>query len=157
MRRSVLFSVTAVVLLLAFGASNALAAGAGAVSQTQVFHNATQSFADVDPCTGTRGTVTITFNGVFHVTTLANGTFWATGTQTGTFVFTPTDPTKPTDTGRFTVWFGDNDNLRNDAETSTAVIRGTRSDGTSFVFHDVEHLNTTANGITFSFSKPTCG
>ena len=142
--------------LLLLPATGAFAAGAGAISTTQVFKDATQIFASPNPCTGAPGTVTITFNGVFHITTLANGTFWATGTQTGTFTFTPDDPTQLSASGRFTAWFGDNDNLKNGTETSILSVRGTNADGTTFVAHDVAHVSVSASGITFSFDKPTC-
>jgi hypothetical protein len=83
--------------------------------------------------------------------------YWATGTLTGTFSFVPFDSSKPSYTGRFTTWFGDNDNLRNDAETEILRVRGTGSDGSVLNFHVVAHLNVSASGITFSFEKPRCG
>jgi hypothetical protein len=144
-------------------ASGAVAAGAGAgaVSFTQTFKNVTEVSTDVNPCTGAPGTLTLTYNGVFHVTQLTSGigagTFWATGTQTGTFTFVPFDASQPTYTGRFTAWFGDNDNLRNDAETSTLRVRGIGSDGSVLRFHVVEHMSVSASGVTLTFEKPTCG
>ena len=85
-------------------ASGAGAAGAGAVSFTQTFKNVTEVSIDVNPCTGAPGMLTITYNGVFHVTELTSGigagTFWATGTQTGTFTFAPFDASQPSFTGR---------------------------------------------------------
>ncbi len=135
-------------------------AGAGAVSFTQTFKNVTEVSTDSNPCTGDLGTLTLTYNGVFHVTELTSGigagTFWATGTLTGTFSFVPFDSSKPSYTGRFTTWFGDNDNLRNDAETEILRVRGTGSDGSVLNFHVVAHLNVSASGITFSFEKPRC-
>src|SRR2546429_2232767 len=77
----------------------AQANGAGAVSFTQTFHNATASFPSPNPCTGASGTVSLTYNGVFHVTTLTSGigagTFWATGTQTGNLPLPRTIPPSP--------------------------------------------------------------
>jgi hypothetical protein len=145
-------------LLLAVPAS---ANGAGAVSFTQNFHNVTASFPTPNPCTGVSGMVSVTYNGVFHITTLTSGigagTFWATGTQTGTFVFTPDDPTQPTYSGRFTTWFGDNNNLQNGSETSTFSLRGTGSDGSTLLFHDVMHASVSASGAVNTFDKPSCG
>jgi hypothetical protein len=142
-------------------ASGAGAAGAGAMSFTQTFKNVTEVSTDVNPCTGAPGTLTITYNGVFHVTELTSGigagTFWTTGTQTGTFTFAPFDASRPSYTGRFTVWFGDNDNLRNDAETVTFRVRGIGSDGSVLRFHEVEHMSVSASGVTLAFDKPTCG
>jgi len=139
----------------------AAANGAGAVSFTQTFHNATASFPSPNPCTGASGTVSLSYNGVFHVTTLTSGigagTFWATGTQTGTFAFTPDDPAKPSFAGHFTTWFGDNNNLQNGSETSTFSLRGTGSDGSTLIFHEVMHANVSASGVVNTFDKPSCG
>jgi hypothetical protein len=136
-------------------------AGAGAQSFTETVKNFTEVSTDSNPCTGDLGTLTQTYNGVFHVTELTSGigagTFWATGTLTGTFSFVPFDSSKPSYTGRFTTWFGDNDNLRNDAETEILHIRGIGSDGSVLSFHEVAHLNVSASGITVSFDKPSCG
>jgi hypothetical protein len=151
----------AVAGLLLFPASSAFAAGAGAVSVTQTFHNATQSFPTPNPCTGDPGLVTLTYNGVAHATFLTSGvgagTGWETFTATGDFVFTPFDPTKPTFTGHFMAWDGENFNLKNFAATSTFVLHGTGSDGSTLTFHDVAHFSVSASGITLSFDKPTCG
>lgn len=99
------------------------------MSFTQTFKNVTEVSTDSNPCTGDLGTLTLTYNGVFHVTELTSGigagTFWATGTLTGTFSFVPFDSSKPSYAGRFTTWFGDNDNLRNDAETE--ILAGPRN------------------------------
>lgn len=137
------------------------AAGAGAVSFTQNFHNATEVDSDVNPCTGASGTVTLTYNGVFHVTVLTSGqgagTAWATGTLTGDFSFVPDDASQPSFTGHFTTWFGDNNNLRNGTETATFSLHGTGSDGSSLRFHDVAHMSVSATGVTISFDKASCG
>lgn len=153
-------SVTVVALLLV-AIATASAAGAGAVSYTQNFHNATDSFPILNPCSGAPGTVTLTYNGVFHITYLTSGqgagTFWGTGTMAGDFVLTPDDVSQPSYTGHFASWFGDNNNLRNGSETSILVIHGVGSDGSTLQFHDVAHLSVSATGITVFFDKPTCG
>lgn len=141
-----------------------VAAGAGATGFTQVLHQVTQTFPGYLPCSTPPSTppvleqITISNeNSVFHVTQLANGTFWGTGTFEGAFVAQPIDDaSQPTYTGHVTVWFGDNNNLQNGSETSILSVRGTNSDGTTFVAHDVAHLSVSASGITFSFDKPTC-
>jgi hypothetical protein len=156
------FVVVGAVLLMMAG--SAQASGAGAVTMTQTFHNATQTFvppdpAAVNPCTGVLGTLTITYNGVAHSTFLTSGvgagTGWATFTATGTFTFVGVDGV--TFTGRFTTWDGQNFNLKNFATTSTFVVHGTGSDGSSLMFHDVAHFSVSASGSTLSFDKPTCG
>lgn len=142
----------------------AQASGAGAVSVTQTFHNATQKFVPPDanavqPCTGVPGTLTITYNGVAHSTFLTSGvgagTGWATFTATGTFNFVGSDGVNFS--GRFTAWDGENFNLRNFATTAILVVHGTGSDGSSLRFHDVAHMSVSASGITLRFDKPTCG
>src|SRR5258708_8097322 len=89
----------AMMAVLLFTRTTAFAEGAGAVTFTQNFHNAVQSFPAPNPCTGAPGTVTLTYNGVFHVTALTSGhgagTDWATGTMTGRLVLTPPQPPPP--------------------------------------------------------------
>ncbi|MFL5804181.1 MAG: hypothetical protein ACJ8CR_20845 [Roseiflexaceae bacterium] len=160
MLRLVLASV-AIIALLLVAASNARAGGAGAVSYTQTFKNVTETFHDVNPCSGAPATITITYNGVFHVTELTSrqgaGTFWATGTQTGNFTLVPDDPAQPTYTGHFMIWFGDNNNLQNGSETSTFTLHGTDSDSSTLRFHDTAHMSVSASGVSIMFDKPSCG
>src|SRR5215207_6122662 len=79
----------AVPLLMGLGAG--VATGAGAVTETQHVHGVTETFQEVNPCTGDPATITITYNGVFHITTAPNGSEHVTGTQTGTFTIVPDD------------------------------------------------------------------
>jgi hypothetical protein len=157
--RLVLASV-AVIAVLLVAAPNARAAGAGAVSYTQTFKNVTETSHDVNPCSGAPATVTITYNGVFHVTVLTSGpdagTFWVTGTQTGNFVLVPDDTTQPTYTGHFTVRVGENENLHNGAATVTFNVRGTGSDGSTLSFHETEHVSVSASGVFIAFGKLAC-
>lgn len=155
------FAALGVVLLMAVPAQ---ASGAGAVSITQTFHNATQTFVPpdpqaVNPCTGVLGTLTITYNGVAHFTFLTSGvgagTGWGTFTATGTFTFVGVDGVSFT--GHFTAWDGQNFNLKNFTTTATFVIHGTGSDGSSLTFHDVFHMTVSASGMTLAFDKPSCG
>jgi len=141
--------------------------GAGAVTSTQTFHNATMSFPPgppngVNPCTGALGTLTLTFNGVMHFTVLTSGvgagTGWATFTATGGFTFQQLDGV--TFTGKFTAWDGENFNLNNFAATGILVGRGTGSDGSTLNFHDVMHITLLGNPPTnavVAFDKLTCG
>jgi hypothetical protein len=135
----------------------ALPAGAGAVSFTQNWHNVTDTSTDVNGCSGAPGTLTQTYNAVFHVTTLENGTYWATLTETGAFSFVPFDSSQPSYTGHFTVWDGDNWNNRNTTMTVTFSVHGTGSDGSRLAFHETEHISTSASGATLSFDKLRCG
>ena len=128
-------------------------AGGPAQTFTETVKDVTETIAEVNPCTGDEGTVTITYNAVFHVTELASGEFHLTGTLTGTFVFVPDDPEQATFTGRFTSWFGENHNLNEAAATTTFRVRGTGSDGSTINFHAVSHI--TADTIDFSTVPPT--
>lgn len=138
----------------------ASAAGAGAVSQTQVFHNQVDTFSDVVPCTDDPATITTTSNGAVHVTFLTSGigagTFWFTLTQTGAVTVVPDDPTLPTYSGHFTVWVGDNGNLRNGNSTFILEVRLIGSDGSVINAHLLEHVTVTATGVTLEFFKAVC-
>ena len=153
LRRALAFLVVVGVLL--FPVSSAFAEGA--ITFTETFHNVTETFSDVNACTGDPGTVTITYNGVVHVTLLPNGTSHFTITQTGDVVFVPDDPSLPTYTGRFTIWSGFNSNNKNGAGTFTFTVHVTGSDGSTLKFHVTEHFSVSASGIVNTFSKPRCG
>jgi hypothetical protein len=148
-------SLLLIPLLLGLMAGPALAQ---ATSTTTPFHGATDQFVDVNPCTGDPATIQFTFNGVFHASTGADGSVHVTGTQTGTIVVTPLDPTLPTYTGRFTVWFGNN---FNSSQTVgfwfTLRVKATGSDGSQLVFNLVEQFHISATGeVTVEFSKLNC-
>ena len=148
MKRLVI-SLAVLVLTLALASPTA----AHAISYTQTVHDATDTFLDVIPCTGAPATITVTYNGVFHINSLPGGEFWTTFTQTGTVSAVPLDPTQPTLTGRFTIWGNFNLNERNQNSTFTFTVR--LSDGS--VFHDTAHFTMNANGeITTTFDKPSC-
>jgi len=149
--------IGAVLALQLIATLPAAAAGQGATTFTQTFHNATDSFAAANPCTGAPGTVTLTYNGVLHFTVNKAGNLWATGTQTGDFLLVPDDPLQPTYTGHFTAWFGVSDNLQNGVDHSIFTIHGTGSDGSTLQFHDTMHLSMSASGAVVSFDKPSCG
>ena len=148
-------------------ATPASADGAGAMSFTQPFHNAIQTFPPgppmgVNPCTGVLGTLTITYNGAFHITVLTSGvgagTGWATFTGTGDFTFAQVDGV--TYTGHFTAWDGQSFNLQNFAGTGILVGHATGSDGSTLDFHDVMHVTVLAGNppsVIVSFDKLTCG
>lgn len=153
-----------VVFLMALPAQ---ASGSGAMTFTQTFHNVTQTFSPPDPmatnpCTGVPGVLTLTFNGVAHVTFLTSGvgagTGWVTFTNTGDFTFAGQDGV--TFTGHFTVWDGASFNLKNLATTGILVIHGTGSDGSSLTLHSVMHMTVLLGPpptLVVSFNKFTCG
>jgi hypothetical protein len=158
--RAAVVSCSVMGLLLLSGLP-AFADGNGAQTFTQTFHNATDTFAQPNPCTGDPGTVSITYNGVMHFTINKAGDLWATGTETGGFVFTPDPqlaPNAPSYTGHFTTWFGVSDNNRNGVDHSTFSLHGVGSDGSTLAFHETQHFSINANGdITVAFDKVMCG
>ena|SRR3990170_825384 len=125
-----------------------------AESMTMTFQDTTETFTDTVPCISpTPIVVTITYNGVIHLTT-KNGTTHFTGTMTGTFTF---DTATIDYTGHFAVWFGGNSNARNDFECFNLNIQATGTDGSVVHAAAVGHFNTTAgeSGPKFFFQM-TC-
>lgn len=154
MKRMLLLAVT--VATLAFTAS--AAGGPPVVNVTDVTKNGTDTFVDVNPCTGDPAVITIRFNAIFHITIFANGTVHVTETTTGTFLLDTIDPTKPDFSGHFTQWDGFNGNNRNATGTFTFTINGKGTDGSTLRFHETAHFTVNANGeVTVEFDKPTCG
>ena len=111
-----------------------------------------------NPSSGASGTVTLTYNGVFHVTmNTSTGTGHITATETGDFVFVPVDSTQPSYTGHFTTWDGVNFNFQNFHTADTFNLRGIGSDGSVLLFHMNDNLTISASGVTNSFSNMRCG
>jgi hypothetical protein len=143
MRRIVVVALA--VLALALSAVPASAAGAGAVSETIHLDHAPLVMPGTLVCTDPPivGDLSGTQTGVIHTTFLTSGigagTFWVTGTLRGDFTLVTATTTY---TGTFVVWFGDNGNLRNDANTFTLNATLTAPDGTTTSVHQVAHFNT---------------
>jgi hypothetical protein len=131
-----------------------MAALAQAVTTTTHF-SGTDSFRDVNPCTGAPGTTTETFKGVTHVTALPDGSFHETTTVTTSFTFVPDDPSQPTATGKTTFWFGANLNSQNNfTSTVTFNAHAKGSDGSRLTFHGVAHVTLHPDGtVTVEFEK----
>lgn len=142
MRRIIVVIFTA--LALALSAVPASAQGAGAVSETIHLDNAPFVMPGALFCTDPLivGTISGHESGVIHTTVLTSGvgagTFWLTGTLRGDFTLVTATTTY---TGTFVVWFGDNDNLRNEANTFTLNVKLTAPDGTTISVHQVAHFN----------------
>lgn len=150
----------ALVVVVALGLFIAPTARARSLSSTITFHDATDSFAAPNPCSGAPGTVTIVANGVIHLNVNPDGTSWFTLTQTGTFTFVPDDfPADPSYAGTFTLWDGDNVNLRNFAATFILEIpHAAGSDGSTLSAHETETIAITGTGdVAVSFSNLVCG
>ena len=91
--------------------------------------------------------ISVVERGVFHGTFAQDGTYHDTGTFTGTFVADPVDPALPTYSGRYTGWFGDNNNANVDNSTFTFSATGSAPDGSKVNFGTTEHL--TADSIVW--------
>ena len=155
-RRQMLRWSVGVGLLLALIAPAAFAAGgetlhfAGSLTQ-----------AGTNPCTGSPGTFSVTFNGVSHTSVSADGTVHHTATVTGETVFTPDDASQPTYTGKFTAWDGQNSN-QDTTTTSTAAFHDmlTGSDGSKIRDQGVFHITVLTDGtvaVAFDRFTLTCG
>src|SRR2546427_12067821 len=127
-----LVGVVGLLTMAALGSGVLTAAPAGAQATTETDHvtNVTDSHRDVNPCSGAAGTFTLTYSGVFHSTELPNGTSWFTGTIHGTASSVPDDSTQPSYAGKFTAWFGDENNLKNEVEHETFRVKLAGTDGT---------------------------
>ena len=177
--------VLGVVVVALLAVSTATAAGNGAGAQTFTEHTHQEHVVDFDylPCSDPPipGRITQTINSVFHATELTSGngagTFWITGTATGKVLFEPIDselvggpddtlvpedpnweviPGGTTYSGRFTVWFGENQNLQNHNGTFTFGVTALGSDGSRLRFHETAHFLITPNGVEFEFDKTSC-
>src|SRR5438093_3624425 len=152
-------TLTALAALLALVGGSMTATSALARTKTRTFHvhNETETSKDRNPCTGDKGTLTLTYNAVFHVTKIGPGQKHVTFTQTGRFQFVPNDPSKPSYTGHFTAWGGFNTNGENQTGTFTFSVKGKGSDGSTLRFHEVMHITVGANGVKVEFDKVRCG
>ena len=136
---------------------SASAGGSGATTFTDNQHGVIDVSPGFNACTGDLGTVSTISNQIFHGTINKTGS-WFTGTDEGQFTFTPDDPSKPSYTGHFTTWFGDESNLQNGVEHSTFNVNATGSDGSHLQFHDNAQAAVNANGtVTVSFDHMSCG
>lgn len=140
-----------------------LTGGIPGCSFTQNVHGQVQTFPTSVPCIDApsppgpaTGTLTITFNAVFHVTVNQAGDLWITSTQEGDFSFTPFDPSRPSYTGHFATWFGASLNKNNAVFHDTFNVHGTGSDGSALTAHFVNHVSMSASGMTLVFDKIVC-
>jgi len=131
---------------------------AGTVTKTIHVRNVTESAPDVNPCTGAKGTLTQTYSAVFHVTKTGNGTKHQTGTIVASFSFDAKDPAEPDYVGKFTVWFGGNQNQQSGNFTETfSIHHAVGTDGSILRAHEVAHVTVNKNGLQVSFDRMSCG
>jgi hypothetical protein len=145
-----LIAVTGLLLLTAAPAS------AAASSSTETVKGVTETFPTVNPCTGDLGTVTVTYNGVFHTSVDATGGTHVTGTITGTFEFVPADVSQPSYTGRVTNWFGGNTGANGEGFWSTFSLTGYGSDGSVIHFNGVTQFHLSNGEVHVDFTLENC-
>ena len=113
------------------------AAFAAPTTTTTTEKGLVETFVDVVPTCEGGGPlyrITTTSNNIEHETTFDDGRQHATFTSTGTFTATPlADPTLPSYTGKFTTWGGFNATGSTVNGTFTFSVRGTGSDGSTFL------------------------
>jgi hypothetical protein len=158
-RGVVILAVTGLFLVTAGGA---IAKGPPIVNQIDRLVNETSTVIDVHPCTGEPAELTVTETGVIHLSVFADGTVHFTGTLRGTFSADalPADGIAEA-TGRFVVWFGGNGLLLEEGgavgkgvTTFTFNGKGTNADGSTFSFHQNDHIFFDVNGVPkLEFSK----
>jgi hypothetical protein len=128
-----------------------LAPGIAFAAETTTIHfSGTDSRAEVNPCSGVPGTLTIVFSGVIHITDLEDGTFYVTGTTTGTVTFVPDDPSQESFTGHLAEWFGENVSSRYATITNAENVILHGSEGSLGKQHILFHLTVNANGTVTS-------
>ena len=151
MRTRTLALLMAAAVLAAFGVSGVAAARADA--ETTVVQGVTDSFVDVNPCTGDAATITLTYNAVVHVATLPSGEVHFSSTLTGDVVLEPLDPALPTFTGHLLDWSNQIYNANEDVATFTTRARVTGSDGSVIRFGVIAHV--VADTVDVSTDPPT--
>jgi len=148
-----IYAITALALLSLM----VLATPAYAASNvTFHLHKTTQTFPTTNPCTGVNGTLTITFNAVFHGTNDSSGGMHFTSTSTGVFTLAQVDGV--TYTGHFRSWFGGNFNSGGTFVASgTFSAEGKGTDGSTVKFNSNMHITVNPDGtVTSSVSNFRC-
>jgi ABC-type transport system substrate-binding protein len=151
MRARALAVLIGVAMLVAFGVS--VVSAATAQADTVVVKGVTDSFVDVNPCTGDAATITLTYNAVVHVATLPSGEVHFTSTLTGDVVLEPLDPALPTYTGHLLDFSNQIYNANEDVATFTMRARVKGSDGSVIRFGVIAHV--VADTVDVSTDPPT--
>ena len=107
-----------------------LAPTAAFAAQTTTVHfTHTESRAELNPCSGAPGTLTIMLSGVMHTTDLGDGTVHRTTTTTGTVSFVPDDPSQASFRGHLAGSSSKIVNARNTTTTNAENVVVHGSDG----------------------------
>jgi hypothetical protein len=161
--------------LLSVSVGSALAAGGTHTqSYTENFHgtltnelskqraeeNEEEYEPPINPCNGDELQVIEQTNLVNHVTFFpASDEIWATFTQTSR-VTAVDEGNGVTYTGHTTFWGNFNVNRQNENSTFTGTIKVKGSDGSTILYHEVDHFSLLPGGkVGVQFEKPhlTCG
>jgi hypothetical protein len=147
-----LFVLVAAAMTALF-AGTAFASGPPIVKEVSHPVDEAETFVSVDPCTGTPAEISLLQSGVVHFMFFANGRAQMTETLRGTFSFRAVDSLgNPVGDSYATGRFVSEDSVNGVFDPATfepigrAVItdtlngRGTRTDGTTFHFHNNEHI-----------------
>jgi hypothetical protein len=127
------------------------APAAASATETNTTHfSDTVSRAELNPCSGAPGTLTIALSGLIHTTDLENGTVHVTVTTTGTVTFVPDDSTQASFTGHLAESSSYNVNSSNFTITNAENVILHGSDGSLGKQHILFHLTANANGTVTS-------
>jgi hypothetical protein len=130
-------------------------AAASATQATTIRFTHTESRAEVSPCSGAPGTLTIRLSGVVHTTDLGDGTVHRTTTTTGTVTFAPDDPSHASYRGHLAESDSVITNPRNATETNAENVIVHGSDGSLGKQHILIHHTVNANGTVTSWIEVT--
>jgi hypothetical protein len=142
--------------LLAWLAALTLSAALGAptaafATQTTTTHfDITESRAEVNPCSGAPGTLTIALSVVLHTTDLGDVTFHTTVTTTGTVAFVPDDPSQASFAGHLAEADSQHTNPTNATATNAELVIVHGSDGSVGMQRILIHYTVNANGTVTS-------
>ena len=153
MRHTRPFFILVATAMTALFASTAFAGGPPILKEATHPVDEAETFVSVDPCTGTPAEISLVQSGVVHFMFFANGRVHMNEMLRGTFSFRHVDSSgNPAGDPYATGTFGASDALNGAFDLDTtqpigrAVItdvlngRGTRTDGTTFHFHNNEHI-----------------
>jgi hypothetical protein len=151
-----LLLVTAMGLVTLAGSA---VAAAPAVTQTEVVKDLNETFQDVNPCTGARGTVTTTVNAVFHITQVRDASITVeVFKESDTFTFDTAKASEPDFTGRVTITASFIDAEKSATGSFTFTGNGTGTDGSQLKFHGTAHFTVSGSGdAAVEFDKFRCG
>ena len=126
---------------------------ASAASDTIAVQGVTDTFPDVNPCTGDASTITVTYNADVHMATLPSGEVHFNSTLTGDVVLEPLNPSLPTYTGHLLDFSNQIYNANEDVATFTQRARVTGSDGSVIRLGIIAHV--VADTVDVSTDPPT--